>query len=86
MGGYCVDLTGAMAPGTAARSGPYASGWVRCCAIWTEIAAHGLPRRAAHRSRPNRCGVQRLHVLYGVWREWQLMAPLDPNLLFRGLV
>jgi hypothetical protein len=28
----------------------------------------------------------RLHVLYSVWREWQLMAPLDPNLLFRGLV
>jgi hypothetical protein len=27
-----------------------------------------------------------LHVFYGVWREWQLMAPLDPNLLFRRFV
>lgn len=25
-----------------------------------------------------------LHVFYGVWREWQLMAPLDPNLLSVG--
>jgi hypothetical protein len=27
---------------------------------------------------------RRLHVLYGAWREWQLMAPLDPNLLSVG--
>jgi len=27
---------------------------------------------------------RRLHVFYGVWREWQLMAPLDPNLLSAG--
>jgi hypothetical protein len=27
---------------------------------------------------------RRLNVLYGVWREWQLMAPLDPNLLSVG--
>ena len=29
---------------------------------------------------------RRPHVFYGVRREQQLMAPLDPNLLYHGFV
>jgi hypothetical protein len=48
-----------------------------------------LSHTVCHMGRPSipsepLWSARRLNVLYGVWREWQLMAPLDPNLLSVG--